>query len=267
MMSPVPTSTTPSLTDRLLEADGLTRSFPGRDGAADLPVLRGISLSVERGELVAVVGPSGSGKSTLLYCLSGLEPPTSGRVVVAGTDLASLRGTRAARFRREHIGFVFQSYNLLPALSVRENVGLPARLAGHRVSRDTVDDVLELVGLAGLGGATPATLSGGQQQRVAIARVLLAEPPVVFADEPTGALDAVSGDQVLTELRNLAGRGRSVVMVTHDLEAATRADRVLVLRDGALHAELVAPTAQDVFDAVAAAAVPSVAGSAGEVRA
>ena len=150
---------------------------------------------------------------------------------------------------------MFQSYNLLPALSVRENVGLPARLAGHPASRTAVDDALELVGLAGLGGAAPSTLSGGQQQRVAIARVLLAEPPVVFADEPTGALDAVSGDRVFAELRTLAGRGRTVVMVTHDLEAATRADRVLVLRDGALHAELVAPTAQAVFDAVAAAAV------------
>jgi putative ABC transport system ATP-binding protein len=263
MTSSVPSPTT----TRLLEADDLTKSFPGRDGGAPVPVLRGISLAVAPGELVAVVGPSGSGKSTLLYCLSGLEVPTSGRVVVAGTDLASLRGTRAARFRREHIGFVFQSYNLLPALSVRENVGLPARLAGHPVSRDAIDAALELVGLAGLGSAAPSTLSGGQQQRVAIARVLLAEPPVVFADEPTGALDAVSGDQVLTELRNLAGRGRSVVMVTHDLEAATRADRVLVLRDGALHAELVAPSAQDVFDAVAAAAVPAAAGSAGETRA
>ena len=229
----------------------------GKNFGTGRPALREVSLSVTEGEFLAVVGPSGSGKSTLLYCLSGLEPPTSGRVVVAGTDLASLRGNRAARFRREHIGFVFQSYNLLPALSVRENVGLPARLAGHPVSREAVDAALELVGLAGLGAATPATLSGGQQQRVAIARVLLAEPPVVFADEPTGALDAVSGDQVLTELRHLAGRGRSVVMVTHDLEAATRADRVLVLRDGALHAELVAPAAQDVFDAVAAAAVPA----------
>ena len=196
----------------------------GKDFGAGRPALVGVSLSVAAGEFVAVVGPSGSGKSTLLYCLSGLEVPTTGRVLVAGTDLASLRGTRAARFRREHIGFVFQSYNLLPALSVRENVGLPARLAGHPVSRTTVDDALELVGLAGLGGASPSTLSGGQQQRVAIARVLLAEPPVVFADEPTGALDAVSGD------------------------------RVLVLRDGALHAELVAPTAQAVLDAVAAAA-------------
>ena len=257
MTSPMPSSPTPLSTDRLLEADDLTKSFPGREGAELVPVLRGISLSVGPDELVAVVGPSGSGKSTLLYCLSGLEVPTSGRVVVAGTDLASLRGTRAARFRREHIGFVFQSYNLLPALSVRENVGLPARLAGHPVSRAAVDDALELVGLAGLGSVSPSTLSGGQQQRVAIARVLLAEPPVVFADEPTGALDAVSGDLVLDELRNLARRGRTVVMVTHDLEAATRADRVLVLRDGALHAELVAPTAQDVFDAVAAAAVPT----------
>jgi len=226
-----------------------------KDFGAGRPALAGVSLSVGAGEFVAVVGPSGSGKSTLLYCLSGLEVPTSGRVLVAGTDLASLRGTRAARFRREHIGFVFQSYNLLPALSVRENVGLPARLAGHPVSRTAVDDALEVVGLAGLGGAAPSTLSGGQQQRVAIARVLLAEPPVVFADEPTGALDAVSGDRVLAELRTLAGRGRTVVMVTHDLEAATRADRVLVLRDGALHAELVAPTARAVFDAVAAAAV------------
>ena len=238
-------------TGPLVEADDVGKSFPGTDGAADTPVLRGVSLSVHHGELVAVVGPSGSGKSTLLYCLSGLEPTTSGSVSIAGTTLGSLSRSRLARLRRDHVGFVFQSYNLIASLTARENVALPARLARRGVSSAEVDAALARVGLSERAGYRPAALSGGQQQRVAIARVLAARPDVVFADEPTGALDTAAGAEVLSLLRLAAQEGSAVVMVTHDLAAAARADRVLVLRDGSLAAELIRPDVDQVFAAVA----------------
>ncbi|WP_436536266.1 ABC transporter ATP-binding protein [Actinoplanes sp. HUAS TT8] len=206
-------------------------------------MLQDVSLSVAAGEFVAVVGPSGSGKSTLLYCLSGLETVTSGHV--------SILGGPPAEQRRRHVGFVFQSYNLITSLTVRENVALPARLAKRPVDAAAVDAALAAVGLADRGGYRPAQLSGGQQQRVAIARVLALRPDVVFADEPTGALDTESGARVLDLLGAAVRDGRSVIMVTHDLEAAARADRVLVLRDGRLHRELVRPSVEDVFQAVA----------------
>ena len=235
----------------LLEARDLTKTFPAADGRGATPVLRGVTLSVAPGELVAVVGPSGSGKSTLLYCLSGLEPATSGSVAIAGTTLDGLSRGRLARLRRDHLGFVFQSYNLVPSLTARENVALPARLARRPVSGADVDAALARVGLAERASYRPAALSGGQQQRVAIARVLAARPDVVFADEPTGALDTAAGAEVLDLLRLAAGEGRAVVVVTHDLAAAARADRVLVLRDGALAAELTHPGVDQVFAAVA----------------
>ena len=237
----------------LIDAHDVRKVFPGPDGG-EVPVLRGVSVTVAAGEFVAIVGPSGSGKSTLLYCLSGLEPATSGTVLLAGERLDRLRPAAAAALRRDRVGFVFQAFNLIPSLTARQNTALPANLAHRRVSAAVVDEALASVGLDGLGDVRPGHLSGGQQQRVAIARVLVAAPDIVFADEPTGALDTQSGSAVLDLLRGLTDHGRSVVMVTHDLEAAARADRVLVLRDGVLHRELVAPSPADVLAALTAAA-------------
>lgn len=240
----------------MLTASGLDHAYMSASGVST-PVLRHVSLTVRRGEMVAVVGPSGSGKTTLLTCLSGLERPSGGTVEVDGISLATLSAQRLARFRRGRIGFVFQDYNLIPALSVRENIALPARVAHRPVSREEIDAALESVGLLQYRDKYPGTLSGGQQQRVAIARVLVSAPGLVFADEPTGALDTVSGSAVLDLLRSTATGDQSVVMVTHDLQAAARADRVLVLRDGVIHNELLAPEPEAVLAAVEAAALPS----------
>lgn len=233
----------------LISAVGLSRSFRG-PGEREAIVLDDVTVSVPRGEFVTIVGLSGSGKSTLLQCLSGLDSPSSGSVHIDGTDLATLRGDALARFRRDHLGFVFQSYNLIPALTAFDNVALPLRLASGSLDRSAVQDALAAVGLSDVARQRPGQLSGGQQQRVAIARTIVTAPDVVFADEPTGALDSESGARVLALLQGAATGSRSVVMVTHDLEAAARGDRVLVLRDGRLHRELVAPTAADVLQAV-----------------
>lgn len=233
----------------LIETTSLSRSFPAA-GNRSTTVLDDVSLHIGRGELVTIVGPSGSGKSTLLQCLSGLDAPTSGTVRIGGTDLASLRGDALARFRRDHLGFVFQSYNLIPALTAFENVALPLRLASGTVDRTAVRNALDAVGLTAVSRHRPGQLSGGQQQRVAIARTIVTQPDIVFADEPTGALDSESGARVLELLRAAAAGTRSVVMVTHDLQAAALGDRVLVLRDGRLHRELVAPSVADVLAAV-----------------
>ena len=239
------------VTESLISAANLHKSFASA-GSKEPPVsvLRGITLDVRPGEMVSIVGPSGSGKSTLLYCLSGLEPVDSGSVELVGHDLGALGRRALATLRRKHVGFVFQSYNLIPSLSARENVALPARLARRRVSSAGIDGVLAEVGLLDRGGHRPGQLSGGQQQRVAVARVLAMRPDVVFADEPTGSLDTVTGSDVLRLLRASAGDGRSVVVVTHDLEAAALADRVLVLRDGLIHDELHRATPEQVLNAI-----------------
>lgn len=238
----------------LITAADLHKTFPGaarRDPA--VPVLGGVTLAVERGEMVAVVGPSGSGKSTLLYCLAGLEPIDGGSIRIAGEEITGMGRGRLAAVRRERMGFVFQQYNLIPSLSARENVALPLRLARGRVQRPAVDGALRAVGLADRGGHLPGKLSGGQQQRVAIARVLATRPDIVFADEPTGAIDTATGSDVLQLIRSAATGDRGVVVVTHDLEAAAIADRVLVLRDGVIHRELVGATPADVLDALSTA--------------
>lgn len=235
-----------------LDAQHLTKAYPSGDGPP-IEVLHDVSLTVAAGEFVAIVGPSGSGKSTLLYCLAGLEPYTSGRVLLRGRQLDELTPKELADLRRDQVGFVFQSFNLIPSLTAHENVALPARLARRSVSPSAIDEVLASVGLKGRERFRPGQLSGGQQQRVAIARVLAASPALVFADEPTGALDTQAGIAVLDLLRRVAQGERSVVMVTHDLEAAVRADRVLVLRDGMVHSELRHPAASDVLEALTAA--------------
>ncbi|MFJ8661069.1 ABC transporter ATP-binding protein [Streptomyces sp. NPDC093795] len=193
------------------------------------------------------MGPSGSGKSTLLQCAAGLDRPTAGRVEVGGTALEGLSERRLTLLRRERIGFVFQSFNLLPSLTAAQNVALPLRLAGRRPSRTEVREALARVGLAGRKRHRPGELSGGQQQRVAIARALITRPAVLFGDEPTGALDSTTSREVLDMLRELVDRdGQTIVMVTHDPVAAARADRVVFLVDGRVAGELHAPTVETV---------------------
>ncbi|MCP2169104.1 ABC transporter ATP-binding protein [Goodfellowiella coeruleoviolacea] len=209
--------------------------------------LDGVSVAFTRGTFTAVMGPSGSGKSTLLHCAAGLDRPTSGRVLLAGQDIGALREPRLTAVRRRHVGFVFQAFNLVDALSVWDNVLLPQQLAGTRPDRAWAGEVLARVGLAGREKARPGELSGGQQQRVALARALAARPEVIFGDEPTGALDLATGREVLRLLRQcVADLGATVVMVTHDPAAAAWADRVLFLADGRLAGELHEPTAQRV---------------------
>ena len=230
-----------------MTAVDLVKTFKvGRNSTA---VLSGINLAIRAGESVSIVGPSGSGKSTLLYCLSGLEPATSGLVHIDGTDVAKMSARQRARHRRAHVGFIFQSYNLVPTLSVRDNVGIPARLAGIR-SSTVADDVLDRVGLSGRGSAMPSSLSGGEQQRVAIARILAIRPPIVFADEPTGALDSETATTIMGELMDLKSPQSSVILVTHDLDSAARTDRALVLRDGEIRHQLLHPSAAELFQAV-----------------
>ncbi|MFC5748596.1 ABC transporter ATP-binding protein [Actinomadura rugatobispora] len=212
--------------------------------------LDGVSLSLPTGTFTAVMGPSGSGKSTLLQCAAGLDRPTGGRVYVDGAELAAGGGEAAlTKFRRQRIGFVFQQFNLLPTLTVMQNVTLPLKLAGRKVDRARAREVLARVGLADRLHHLPAELSGGQQQRVAIARALVTEPKVVFGDEPTGALDTRSAREVLELLReSVRLYGRTVVMVTHDPVAASYADAVLFLADGRLVGSLQTPTAEAVAE-------------------
>ncbi|MFD4832165.1 ABC transporter ATP-binding protein [Streptomyces uncialis] len=231
--------------DDVIRLTSVTRVHPphGR-GGTPVTALDGVSLSFGRATFTAVMGPSGSGKSTLLRCAAGLERPTSGSVLLDGTELTGLGERRLTLLRRERIGFVFQSFNLLPSLTAAQNVALPLRLAGRRPSRERVRQALDRVGLADRARHRPAELSGGQRQRVAVARALVTRPAVVFGDEPTGALDTVAGREVLALLRELVdAEGRTVVMVTHDPVAAAHADRVVFLVDGTPAGELSAPTA------------------------
>ncbi|MGY4910351.1 ABC transporter ATP-binding protein [Micromonospora aurantiaca (nom. illeg.)] len=208
-------------------------------GRNQVTALAGVDVGFGRGTFTAVMGPSGSGKSTLLQIAAGLDRPTKGRVVVGGTDLSGLSETRLTELRRTRIGFVFQAFNLIGALTVEENIVLPLRLAGVRPDRAWLTHVVERVGLADRLHHRPAALSGGQQQRVAIARALATRPEVIFSDEPTGALDSRTAAEVLALLRAVVDEhGQTVVMVTHDPIAASCADRVLVLADGAMVADL-----------------------------
>ncbi|MEU2618704.1 ABC transporter ATP-binding protein [Streptomyces sp. NPDC007157] len=221
------------------------RSVSRRHGSGDSAVtaLDQVSLGFPRGTFTAVMGPSGSGKSTLLQCAAGLDRPTSGSVLLAGTDLTGLSETKLTLLRRERVGFVFQSFNLLPSLTAEQNVALPLRLAGRRVPRSRVREVLRQVGLGERARHRPTELSGGQQQRVALARALITRPEVLFGDEPTGALDSRTGQEVLTLLRAMVDdRGQTTVMVTHDPVAASYADRVVFLVDGRVNGELAGAT-------------------------
>ncbi|MGW6020996.1 ABC transporter ATP-binding protein [Streptomyces sp. NPDC055099] len=213
----------------------------------DVTALDGVDLAIRTGTFTAIMGPSGSGKSTLLQCAAGLDRPTSGTVEVGGTELTGLSERRLTLLRRDRIGFVFQSFNLLPSLTAAQNVALPLRLAGRRPSRTEVGDALGRVGLADRARHRPGELSGGQQQRVALARALVTRPAVLFGDEPTGALDTQTSREVLALLRELVDReGQTTVMVTHDPVAASYADRVVFLVDGQVADEALAPDAGEV---------------------
>jgi putative ABC transport system ATP-binding protein len=233
----VPASVGASLDGVVVAARELERRYG--EGATAVHALRGVSLEVERGKLVAVMGPSGSGKSTLMHILAGLDKPTSGTVKVAGTEITGLDDTKMTRLRRDHIGFVFQFFNLLPMLSAEENVLLPLSIAGERPDHDWLDQLLSKTGLADRRRHRPAELSGGQQQRVAIARALVTRPTILFADEPTGNLDSKTGGEILELLRDSArDYSQTIVMVTHEARAAAIADRIMFLADGLIVKEL-----------------------------
>jgi putative ABC transport system ATP-binding protein len=222
----------------------VTKVYPGRAGVR---ALDGVTVGFAKGSFTAVMGPSGSGKSTLLHCAAGLDLPTGGRVLLAGQAVGALREPKLTTVRRRHVGFVFQSFNLVDALSVWDNVLLPQRFAGTRPDKAWAREVLARVGLGGLERSRPGELSGGQQQRVALARALAGRPEVIFGDEPTGALDLSTGREVLALLRGFVDESAAtVVMVTHDPAAAAWADRVVFLADGRLAGDLVSPTADQV---------------------
>ncbi|MER6820797.1 ABC transporter ATP-binding protein [Streptomyces cellulosae] len=217
--------------DDVITTTALVKTY--RQGADEVRALDGVSVAVRRARFTAVVGPSGSGKSTLMHCVAGLDTVTSGSVVLDGTELTGLTDRQLTRVRRKRVGFVFQSFNLLPQLTAYENIVLPVTMAGRRPDRERVDHLCEVLGIAHRLSHRPAELSGGQQQRVAVARALVARPAVVFADEPTGNLDSQAGAEVLTMLRRAVDElGQTVVMVTHDPAATRYADRVLTLADG-----------------------------------
>ena len=236
-------------TESIVEVEEVSRRYGDGDTAVD--ALRGVSLEIERGKLTAVMGPSGSGKSTLMHILAGLDRPTSGRVVLDGVDITNLSEKKLTLFRRQKIGFVFQFFNLLPMLSAEENVVLPLDIAGEKVDREWLDDLLVAVGIADRRKHRPSELSGGQQQRVAIARALVSNPAVLFADEPTGNLDSATSKDVLRVVRNAVDDlGQTTVMVTHDAGAASMADRILFIADGRIVKDLRESTAREVIAAM-----------------
>jgi putative ABC transport system ATP-binding protein len=244
--------TTPSLllpdqrTTPAVALHGVSRTY-GR-GPTAVRAVDGVDLELPRGAWTAVMGPSGSGKSTLLHCAAGLERVDAGRVLLGGTDITAASDDELAALRRERIGFVLQSYGLIGALTAAQNVALPLRLAGRRPSRAEVGAALGMVGLGDRGRHRPRELSGGQQQRVAIARAIVTRPEVLFADEPTGALDSTAARTVLDLLGAMAERGQTIVMVTHDPAAAARAGAVVFLRDGRVVDRLVGAGARDVAE-------------------
>jgi putative ABC transport system ATP-binding protein len=220
-----------------VEAHGLTRVYG--EGTTAVEALRGVDIVVRSGELVAVMGPSGSGKSTLMHILAGLDKPTEGTVMIAGIDITRLDDSQLTRLRRQHIGFVFQFFNLLPMLNAEENVVLPLSIAGEKPDKGWLDELMGKMGLDDRRDHRPSELSGGQQQRVAIARSLVTRPTILFADEPTGNLDSKTGGEILELMRESTDAyGQTTVMVTHEARAAAIADRILFIADGQIVRQL-----------------------------
>jgi putative ABC transport system ATP-binding protein len=237
----------PAQQGSVVQATDITRRYGEGDTAVD--ALRGVSIDVRAGELVAVMGPSGSGKSTLMHILAGLDKPTSGSVTIAGEEITTLGDAKLTFLRRKHIGFVFQFFNLLPMLDAEENVVLPLSIAGEKPEAAWLEELLRNTGLTDRRSHRPSELSGGQQQRVAIARALVSRPTILFADEPTGNLDSKTGGEVLELLRHsVTTYGQTTVMVTHEPRAATIADRILFLADGLIVRELRDSTAAQVLE-------------------
>jgi putative ABC transport system ATP-binding protein len=233
----------------VVHANDLTRTYG--DGETAVHALQGVSLDIPTGDLTAIMGPSGSGKSTLMHILAGLDKPTAGEVSIAGTPITRLGDSDLTKLRREHIGFVFQFFNLLPMLTAEENVLLPLTIAGEKPDPEFFEALLNNVGLADRRKHRPSELSGGQQQRVAIARALVSRPTVVFADEPTGNLDSKTGSEILDLLRHSVEEyGQTTVMVTHEPRAAAIADRVLFLADGKIVMELPRSTQPEILAAL-----------------
>jgi putative ABC transport system ATP-binding protein len=235
----------------VVHANDLTRIYG--EGETAVHALQGVSLEIPQGDLTAIMGPSGSGKSTLMHILAGLDKPTAGEVAIAGTQITRLGDSDLTKLRREHIGFVFQFFNLLPMLTAEENVLLPLSIAGEKPDPEFFETLLDNVGLADRRTHRPSELSGGQQQRVAIARALVSRPTVVFADEPTGNLDSKTGSEILELLRHSVEEyGQTTVMVTHEPRAAAIADRVLFLADGKIVMELPRSTQPEILAALEA---------------
>jgi len=241
------TSTPEVLTAAAASAQGVSKFYGSGDAA--VAALDNVSVGLGEGQFTAIMGPSGSGKSTLLHMLAGLDRPTSGEVYLGDTEITSLNDKALTLLRRDRIGFIFQSFNLLPTMTAAENIVLPMRIAGRKPDDHWVASIVETVGLTGRLSHRPSELSGGQQQRVAAARALASKPQIVFADEPTGALDSKSGAELLGFLRKAVSElGQTVVMVTHDPTAASYADRVIFLADGHIVDEMHAATADEVLD-------------------
>jgi putative ABC transport system ATP-binding protein len=237
---------TSTSTPAVVTAADVTRRYGEGDTAVH--ALRGVSVEIAQGRLTAVMGPCGSGKSTLMHILAGLDQPTSGDVSVAGVDISDLDDTELTKLRRDHIGFIFQFFNLLPMLTAAENIALPLKLAGDTPDPAWLEQLVEQVGLTERLTHRPAELSGGQQQRVAIARALVSRPSVMFADEPTGNLDSTTSGEILALLRDSVDTlGQTTVMVTHDAHAAAIADRVLFLADGDIVRDLGRSTAHEIL--------------------
>jgi putative ABC transport system ATP-binding protein len=237
----------PSSPEAVVSARDVVRRYGS--GETAVHALRGVSVDIAAGRLTAVMGPSGSGKSTLMHILAGLDQPTSGQVTVAGEDVTGMSDSELTLLRRDHIGFIFQFFNLLPMLTAAENIALPLKLAGGKPDPAWLEELVATVGLADRLGHRPSELSGGQQQRVAVARALVSRPSVMFADEPTGNLDSTTSGEILSLLRRSVDElGQTTVMVTHDAHAAAIADRVLFLADGDIVRDLGRSTAHEILE-------------------
>lgn len=240
-------------TENAVAARGLTKTY-GHDSTR-VEALRNVTVSFERSRFTAIMGPSGSGKSTLMHCLAGLDTADSGEIVIGGKNLLELSDDQLTEMRREQIGFVFQSFNLVPTISAKDNILLPLSLAGKKHDRDWFNTVIQALGLRDRLNHKPHELSGGQQQRVAVARALLTRPEVVFGDEPTGNLDSRTGAEVLSLMRTSTREmGQTIIMVTHDPVAASYADTVLLMKDGSIVGQLDDPTVATVTEALASLA-------------